>query len=68
MVHTPVQQVAGAVAVDGGNLKGVPQAQTVELINVRIHSAHRVAFVHSQGHRLPGPLQNGKTVNSGFSR
>ena len=46
------------MAVDGGDLKGVPQAQTVELINVRIHSAHRVAFVHSQGHRLPGPLQN----------
>ena len=33
-----VQQVAGAVAVDGGDGDGVAQAQVVELIEIRVHA------------------------------
>ena len=52
-----VQQVAGAVAVDGGDSDGVPQPQVVKLIDIRVGHAHLVHFVHRQDHRLPGPEQ-----------
>ena len=49
-----VQQIAGTVAVDGGDGHRVPQAQVVELINIRVGVAHLVHFVDRQHHRLAG--------------
>ncbi len=40
--------------MDGGDGDGVPQAQVVELIDVRILPAGLVGLVHRQHHRLAG--------------
>ena len=53
----PVQQVAGAVAVDRGYHHRVPQAQVIELVKLRGGLAHAVAFVHAQHHRAAAFLQ-----------
>ncbi len=52
VLEAGVQQVAGAVAVDGGDGDGVAQAQVIELIDVRVLPAHLVRLVHRQHHRL----------------
>ena len=53
-----IQQVAGAVSMDGGDGDGVPQAQVVELIDVRILPAGLVGLVHRQHHRLAGAQEH----------
>ena len=53
-----VQQIAGAVAVDGGDGDGIAQAQVVELIDVRVGHAHLIHLVHRQHHRLAGAQQH----------
>ena len=58
MGHTPVQQVAGAVAVDGGGLNGVAQTQHIEFVNVGIGSAHAVTLVDRQADRLFAPQEH----------
>ena len=56
--HAEIQQVAGAVAVDGGHLDGIAQAQGVELIHLGIGGAHAVALVHREAHGLLGAQQH----------
>ncbi len=58
VLEAGVQQVAGAVAVDGGDGDGVTQAQVIELVDVRVLPAHLVRLVHRQHHRLPGPEEH----------
>ena len=36
VLHAGIQQVAGAVAVDGGDGDGIAQTQIIELIDVRV--------------------------------
>ena len=55
VVNAGVQQVAGAVAVDGGDGDGVAQAQVIELIDIRVRSCPPEShLVHRQHHRLAG--------------
>ena len=65
--HTGVQQITGAVAMDGGYLDGITQAQGVELVDIGVDLSHAVAFVDGQNHRLFGALQHGAhgTVGGG---
>ena len=44
--------------MDGGDGDGVPQAQVVELIDVRILPAGLVGLVHRQHHRLAGAQEH----------
>ena len=55
--HTGVQQVAGAVAVDGGDGDGVPQPQIVELVEIRVRRAGGVHFVYCQHDGLSAAQQ-----------
>ncbi|MPM76513.1 hypothetical protein SDC9_123511 [bioreactor metagenome] len=52
MLQAGVQQVPGAVAVDGGDGDGVPHSQIVELIKVRVHGAGGVHLIHRQNDGL----------------
>ena len=53
-----VQQIAGAVAVNGGDSHGVAQTQVVELIEIRVDRAHRVHLVHRQHDGLTAALKH----------
>jgi hypothetical protein len=56
--HAGVQELVGAVAVDGGQGDGVAQTQGIELVNAGVHLADGVHFVHAKHHRLPGAQQH----------
>ena len=55
-----IQQVTGAVAVDGGDGDGVAQTQVVELIKIRVHGAGGVHLVHRQDNGLAAFLQHAR--------
>ena len=57
-----VQQVPGAVAVNGGHGDGLSQAQVVELVEIRVRGTGGVHFVHRQDHGFPALLQQGRHV------
>ena len=52
ILHTGIQQIPGAMAVDGGDRDGIPQSQVIELINVWVGDPHLVHLVDRQHHRL----------------
>ena len=54
-----VQQLVGAVAVDGGEGDGIAQTQRIELIDVGVHMAGGVHLVDAEHHGLAGALQHG---------
>ena len=56
--HTGVQQIAGAVAVDGGDGDGVSQTQVVELVEIRVRRAGGVHLVHRQHDGLAAAQQH----------
>ena len=58
VVEAGVQQIAGAMSVNGGDGDGVPKAQVVELVNIRVQIAHLIHFVYRQYHRLLGAQQH----------
>ena len=58
VLETLVQQIAGAVAVDGGGGDGVAQSQGVELIHAKVGGAGGVGLVHRQHHGLLGAQQH----------
>ena len=60
VLQAGVQQVAGAVAVDGGHGDGVAQTQVVKLIELRVGGAGGVHLVHCQDNGLLGPLQHSR--------
>ena len=47
------------MAVDGGGLKQIADAQAVEFVYVRVHGADGVALVDGQSHGLAGFAQHG---------
>ena len=53
-----VQQVAGAVTVDGGDRHRVAQPQVVELVEVRVKGAGGVHLVHRQHDGLAAALEH----------
>ena len=57
--HALVQQVPGAVAVEGGDGHGVPQPQVVELVEVRVRRAGGIHLVHCQHNGLAAAQQHG---------
>ena len=58
VLQAGIQQVAGAVAVDGGHGDGVAQTQIVELIEVRVYGAGGVHLVHCQHDGLLRALEH----------
>ena len=58
MGHTPVQQVAGTMSVDGGGLNGVAQTQHIKFVNVGIGGADAVTLVDCQADRLLAPQEH----------
>ncbi|MPM12999.1 hypothetical protein SDC9_59354 [bioreactor metagenome] len=65
-----IQQVAGAVPVDGGDRDGVSQPQAVKLIDFRIDGACAVHLVDGQHHRAAGAQKDPRhlLVGDGESR
>ena len=58
VLETGVQQIAGAVAVDGGDGDGVSQSQVVELVKVRVRGPGGVHLVHRQHDGLAAAQQH----------
>ena len=59
VLEAGVQQVPGAVSVDGGDGDGVPQPQVIELIEIRVRGPGGVHLVHRQDDGLPAAQQHG---------
>ena len=58
MRNAPVEQVTGAVAVDGGDLDGVAEAERIEFVDVGVRGADGVALVHGETDRLAAAQQH----------
>ena len=60
------------MAVDSGNLNRIAQTQSIELVDIGINSAHMVALVYRQAHRLLAPQEHSGNIhirsgNTGFN-
>ena len=64
-LHAGVEQISRAVAVDGGDLDGIAEAEAVELIDLGVHAAGAVALVGSQHDRLSGALEHRRDLRVG---